>query len=244
MAHAVPHVCVPPECHGAQVEDLDVAVVVSSGDATLRVVVGVAEGDRPAVRRCLALNGFQGNHGVLLPRVPNPHGPVAAAGDQLWCTIANAQAADAVHGVDDLVVALDAPDGALHVLQVPDVQVASVVTRGQVPLLYGRCTERAALEALGLLDLHQLLTLPLVQLAHPDDTRGAGHLAQDAEARALGHPSCLEGGEVQVLLHMLDDLRSRCAVHSGGACGAAGPGLRGARAPEPLGRLAPKWLRA
>ena len=43
---------------GAEVEELDVAVVVAGADAALVVVVGVAEGDGPAVARGLALFGF------------------------------------------------------------------------------------------------------------------------------------------------------------------------------------------
>mmetsp|Transcript_10123 Transcript_10123/g.31524 ORF Transcript_10123/g.31524 Transcript_10123/m.31524 type:complete len:246 (+) Transcript_10123:186-923(+) len=153
MAYTIPDIGIPPQRHGAQIKQLDVAIVVACTDTSLGIVVRVAERDAPAVCGCLALDGFQGNHWVLHPSVPDAHSAIAAASDQLRSSIADTQAPTTIDRVDDLIVAFDAPDRFSQVLQVPNLNVANVVSRGQVPVLDCRSTECAALEALRFFNL-------------------------------------------------------------------------------------------
>ena len=51
----IAHVGLPPQRVGAQVEELDIPVVIASADTALGVIVGIAEGDGPAVAGGLAL---------------------------------------------------------------------------------------------------------------------------------------------------------------------------------------------
>mmetsp|Transcript_100228 Transcript_100228/g.180866 ORF Transcript_100228/g.180866 Transcript_100228/m.180866 type:complete len:209 (+) Transcript_100228:388-1014(+) len=176
VTNTIPNIGVPSQGHCPQIKDLDVSVVVASSNAALRVVVGIAKGNRPAISWRLPIHRLQRNYRVFLPDVPNAYRAITAACYQLGRAIADTEASAAIDGVHDEVVALDAPHGLLQVLQIPDGDVAHVIACGEMPLLDGRSAEGSALEASGLLHFCQLLTLPLVQIAHTDHTCGPWHL--------------------------------------------------------------------
>lgn len=70
-ADAVLEVALPPQGHGAQVEHLEVAVVVARHDHAVHVAVRVAEGHGPAVAARVALGRLHRRHrSVLLAGVP------------------------------------------------------------------------------------------------------------------------------------------------------------------------------
>ena len=139
---------------GAQVEHLEVAVVVACCDDSFAVVVGVPEADCPAVRPHLGLGGgrFQGEHGRVLPGVPELDAAVSRAGQELGRTVAGVESADAVNAVDDLGVSLDAP-ADLVFFEVEDAKLSAEVSDRESLSTEGRGAESHALDALAFVDL-------------------------------------------------------------------------------------------
>lgn len=98
----------PPQRHFAEVEKLHVAVVVTGADGAFRAVEAVAESHGPAVadveRTFLGLGGNVRDRIVFLPRIPNLHAAVSAAGDDFFGAAERRVAADGVECVDDVRV--------------------------------------------------------------------------------------------------------------------------------------------
>mmetsp|Transcript_20113 Transcript_20113/g.53689 ORF Transcript_20113/g.53689 Transcript_20113/m.53689 type:complete len:233 (+) Transcript_20113:266-964(+) len=115
VAHTILHVRVPTKGHGTKVEEFDVTVVVACSDASLCVVVGVAERHGPAIRRRLAFHRHQRHDRIFLTRIPHLYGAIAAPRHKLGSPVPSAQAADTVYGVDDQIVALHTPDRLLEI---------------------------------------------------------------------------------------------------------------------------------
>jgi hypothetical protein len=86
-ANTVRNVCVPSQAIRPQVKQLHITVVVTCSQAPLLLVVGISEGDGPAVR----LNGFtlrrlKTYNRRLLPWVPNANTAISASCDELGCS--------------------------------------------------------------------------------------------------------------------------------------------------------------
>mmetsp|Transcript_23060 Transcript_23060/g.56000 ORF Transcript_23060/g.56000 Transcript_23060/m.56000 type:complete len:261 (+) Transcript_23060:422-1204(+) len=206
VAHPVADVGVPAQLHGTQIKHLDVPIVIPSADTPLGVVVRVPESDRPAVSGGVPLHGLQRQHRVLLAGVPYPHASIPTPRHQLRSPTPHVQPATPVNSIHDHLVPLHTPNGLPHILQVPQLHVPAVVPGGQPSLLDARRPEGRALEPAGLLHLVHGVDLPLVQLADADHPGGPGHLPEQGEAGGLGDPPGLEGGEVEAVGDMLNDL--------------------------------------
>lgn len=153
-AHAILHVCLPSQRHVAQIEQLDVAIVVARRHAPVISGVRVAKAYGPRVSLRLGLGRLDDGHRLLvLSGVPDFDGAVAARRHDLGRALTNAQTADAIYGVDDLFVRFDRINRLFQLLQVPNVQCALKVARRQMSILNFGGAKCAALERLGFLCL-------------------------------------------------------------------------------------------
>mmetsp|Transcript_5869 Transcript_5869/g.14004 ORF Transcript_5869/g.14004 Transcript_5869/m.14004 type:complete len:271 (-) Transcript_5869:219-1031(-) len=152
MAHTILHIGVPLQRHGPQVEHLDVAIVVAGRYNSLRIVVGVAKRNRPAIGRGLAFYWLQGEHWISLTTIPKPHCAIPAASQQLRCSISNAQPSTTIYGIDYLLMTFYAPYGFPQIFQVPDLHVATIISGSKVSIFNRRSAKGGTLESFRLLD--------------------------------------------------------------------------------------------
>jgi hypothetical protein len=235
---AVADVGLPPHGVHAQVEELDVAVVVPGGEAPLLVAVAVPEAHRPALPAPRAppgrpprLRRLEGDDGVADARVPDLDRAVPPARRELGGAVPDGQAPDPVDAVHHARVRAHGPDGLGRraCVEVEDGHVPAHIPDGQVPVLEEGGAEGRALDADGVLHLPHDLDLLRAHLVDDDGARAARVRAQDHEAGRDRDPPDVGGRKVQRLGQVLDDLGGVRRVHHAGARGAGGGGGGGGR---------------
>lgn len=108
-ANTIRHVGVPTEAVRAEIEQLDIAIVVTSSQASLLLVKRVAKGHSPAIRLDrFVRRRLQAHDWRLLPRVPDSDAAIRATSDELRGAKLSTLATNTVNRVAHVSVGLHA----------------------------------------------------------------------------------------------------------------------------------------